>query len=298
MNDFDQACRYAARLDPEAFLRWVVPAMAPRFRFREWLDTRTVPFPGQGDRTCDTVAALDEDPPSGMERALVVEFQTQPDPRILSRLFVYVARLHDELRCGPDGDAQYQVTAVVLNLSGGPQAADLVMTLPDAPLEIRFHAGIRTLRDESAAQTLAAIRAGTLALCVLPWVALMRGGGEWAIIEEWKALAETELDLQKRLAYAGLALVFSEVPERSAAWRAGLEGWGVERSAIMEECRLEGQAEGRVVEARRLTLRVLTKRFGDLPAEWVQRMEAAPAEWCERVLERALEVESLAELDF
>jgi hypothetical protein len=27
--------------------------------YREWLDTRTIPFPGERDRTCDTVARLD-----------------------------------------------------------------------------------------------------------------------------------------------------------------------------------------------------------------------------------------------
>jgi hypothetical protein len=51
-SEYDQAARYAAKhLDAEGFLRWLLPrAMAVRV-FRRFLDTRTLTFPGEPDRT-------------------------------------------------------------------------------------------------------------------------------------------------------------------------------------------------------------------------------------------------------
>ena len=84
MNDFDQAARYTAKIDPPGFFRWLYgeAASAP-LAFRRWCDTRTLPFPGEPDRTCDTVAEFEDT--SGPDRSLiaVAEFQSRPagDPR-------------------------------------------------------------------------------------------------------------------------------------------------------------------------------------------------------------------------
>jgi hypothetical protein len=45
-NRFDQASRYAAKLDAVGFLGWLLREDAAELRFRLWLDTRTLPFPG------------------------------------------------------------------------------------------------------------------------------------------------------------------------------------------------------------------------------------------------------------
>jgi hypothetical protein len=57
-NRFDQACRYLAKLDPVGLLCWLLRKSPPELRFRAWLDTRTLAFPGDPERTCDTVAWL------------------------------------------------------------------------------------------------------------------------------------------------------------------------------------------------------------------------------------------------
>jgi len=51
--------------------------------------------------------------------------------------------------------------------------------------------------------------------------------------------------------------------------------------------------EAREEEARRMALRVLGKRFGELPGALVERIQSAEAEWRERLLDRAMEVESI-----
>jgi hypothetical protein len=57
-NSYDQVSRYAAKLDPPSLLRWLLGEPAASVAFRGWLDTRTIPFPGEADRVCDTVAGL------------------------------------------------------------------------------------------------------------------------------------------------------------------------------------------------------------------------------------------------
>ena len=45
-------------------------------------------------------------------------------------------------------------------------------------------------------------------------------------------------------------------------------------------------------------LRQLHKRFGELPAAVVERVESADLAWCEELAERILDAQSLAELGF
>src|SRR3954447_4975390 len=98
MNDYDQAARFAAKGDPAAFLRWLVPGLPPGLEFRGWLDARTLPFPGEPDRVCDTVAELFDPSEPSTRWALATEFQSEPDPDMLDRLLEYLARLRRELR--------------------------------------------------------------------------------------------------------------------------------------------------------------------------------------------------------
>ena len=118
MGQFDQAARYTAKLDPPAFLRWLLPGLDPALAFRGWLDTRTLPFPGEPDRTCDTVAELLDAAYIGRLWALIVEFQSEPDPEILERLLEYMIRLRREVRHGSDRRERYVTAAVLLNLTG------------------------------------------------------------------------------------------------------------------------------------------------------------------------------------
>jgi hypothetical protein len=72
-NPFDQGARYAAKLDPPGFLSWLVPQRTPPLPFHYWLDTRSIPFPGDPERICDTVAAIQESAGIPVWWALVIE---------------------------------------------------------------------------------------------------------------------------------------------------------------------------------------------------------------------------------
>jgi hypothetical protein len=115
-----------------------------------------------------------------------------------------------------------------------------------------------SLGNESAADTLALIEAGEVALCVLPWVVLMRGGGESELIERWKGLAGREPDVERRAAYRAFALVFAELIPELVNWQHGLEGWEVRESQYLKSF----EDRGEVKRARADLLRVLRSRLG------------------------------------
>ena len=122
----------------------------------------------------------------------------------------------------------------------------------------------RNLRDEDAATTLTGISDGRVALCLLPFIPLMRGGAEGSIIEHWKQLAQREADPRKRADYGGLALVFAELTETRPGWKQALEGWNVEQSVQVLEWQAQAKAEGKAEDV----LHVLRKRLSAaLPAD-------------------------------
>ncbi len=258
VNVFDQASRFAIQSDPTGFFRWLIPGLEEALAFQGWLDTRTLPFPGETDRVCDTVAHLASDPASGLRWAVVTEFQTEPEPDMLDRLLEYVVRLRRGLRHGPDRREKFTVIAALVGLTGSPQSGTLEMMLPNLVVpSLRFSVVVRTLREERADSTLAEIAAGRLSRCILAWVSLMRGAGDRGIIDQWKQIADTEPDPRVKAAYSAIALVFAELTDRTEVWRTALEGWNMRESAIA----LEWKAEGRLEGERDALLRILRLKF-------------------------------------
>src|SRR5579871_842862 len=193
-NFYDQASRYGTKLDAIGFLRWLLADAA--LPFLGWLDTRTLPFPGDPERTCDTVAHIPEEAESE-PFALVLEFCTEPDGTMFGRLLVYLGQLWLELRPNGTPGRRYEVGAAVVNLTGrGRSSRDMRLR----QTTVRTHLGVheRNLADASAADTLDGIADGSIARVLLAWVPLMQGGDDLAIIQRWKELAAAEPDAQRR----------------------------------------------------------------------------------------------------
>ena len=165
-NPYDQASRYAAKLDPPGFLRWLIKRLPPSVAFRGWLDTRTLPFPGEPDRVCDTVAGLIEPATANAWWALPIEFQRRPAAEMFGRMLEYLARLWLELRPPDQPSSRYSLAAVV-NLTGTGQSSRS-MELGETGLRTCLWVAERNLAEEDAAATLAEIAAGRLACCLLP----------------------------------------------------------------------------------------------------------------------------------
>src|SRR5438552_7542909 len=180
-NPYDQASRYTGKIDPPGFLHWLLPGVRAVADYRGWLDARTIPFPGEPDRVCDTVAGLVEHVDPSAWWALPVEFQGRPDAELFGRLLEYLARLWRELRPPGLPTGRYRIAAVVVNLTGiGQTSRDLVLGATGA--RVCLLVVERDLAEEDAAATLSQIAAGRLAYCVLPWIPLMRGGAEAGIM--------------------------------------------------------------------------------------------------------------------
>ncbi len=272
MNDFDQAARYAARrIDPEGFLRWLFgDAFREAWRWAGWLDTQTIPFPGERDRRCDTVAAFERQAGDAPPRAAVIEYMAEGRREIHPRLAEYALRLHREQPAQTDPRVAYDVVGVVINLTGQVEES-WGMAPPDCGgLGLSLKARVLNLATEAAAATLGAVASGAVARCVLAWVPLMKGGGEPATVAEWRRLADEEPDVSRRAEFAGLALVFADLAKCANVWRKGLEGWNVQRSQIVMEW--EARAELRAVRSKLLRLfRLRLKQ--ELPPEVAQAVD-------------------------
>jgi hypothetical protein len=262
-NPFDQGARYTAKLDPPGFLAWLLPGTEATLTFQGWLDTRSIPFPGDPDRICDTVAALRESTNDLVAWALPIEFQTRPAGQMFGRMLEYLGRLWLERRPTNLSIDHYQVVAAVINLKGvGHTSRDIVLATTGARTCLAVVE--RNLRDEGAFQTLGRIAAGTTARCILPFIPLMRGGQKPGIIARWKEIAQAEQDPRRRADYAGLALVFADLTRCRAVWRRHLEGWNVEVSMQV----LEWQEQAALRTKKDDVLRVLRKRLDSaIPAE-------------------------------
>lgn len=305
-NPFDRGARYAARLDASGFLQWLLPEPAA-WIFHAWLDTRSLPFPGQRDRICDTVATLCETRSDRAWWALPIEFQTRPDAGLFGRLLEYLGRLWLELRPPGQRRGRFRVAAAVVNLTGrGRTSREQILARTGPGITLRV--AERNLAHENADATLRGIAAGTLSRCLLPFIPLMHGGGEAGTIAEWERLAARDPDGTRRADYAGLALVFAELTKCHPAWQQALEGWNVEISQQVLEWqaqaekrgraagKVEGRAQGLAEGKAEAVLRVLKRRFQNVPADVERAVRqnqnlAQLDQW----LDAALEVDSLAD---
>jgi len=260
-NPFDQACRYITKKNPGGMRSWLLPGLPPAVQFAGWLDTRSIPFPGEPDRVCDTVAHLVDTRGPRVHWALPIEFQREPSPAMFGRLLEYLARLWLELRVPGNSGGRFCTGAAVVNLTGHGQAS-LRMELPGTWVWTGLGVQETDLASEDAAATLQRIAAGTLERCLLPWIPLMQGGNSAGIIGHWKALATAEADAERRGDWGGLVLVFADAVGTRALWKRALEGWNVETSQQVLEWQAEALARGKMQGKAEDVVSALRLRFG------------------------------------
>jgi hypothetical protein len=274
-NPFDQGARYTAKLDPPGFLAWLLPGTEATLTFQGWLDTRSIPFPGDPDRICDTVAALSESTNHGAWWAMPIEFQTRRDAQMFDRMLEYLGRLWRELRPQGRRTDGFQVAAAVVNLTGiGNSSRDIA--LKGTPARTCLAVVERNLQEEDAGETPALMVDGQVARCILPFIPLMRGGAKPGIVAQWKELAQAEPDPRRRADYAGLVLVFADLTNCRRIWRRHLEGWNVEVS--MQVLEWQEAAAKRATLKTKIddVLRVLRKRLDSpIPAELAETIRGA-----------------------
>lgn len=271
MGQFDETGRQAAKDEPHPFTDWVLsyqPKPVP-WAFERWDDARRVPLPGGPDRTDDLAAVLRRtdgaDSPPGLQ---IVEIEAEPNALIFPRLGVYGWLLIAE-KLAASGVVPF-LGLTLLQLTGEVPKEGLAALLPETTMHLGVGPLVVNLQNEDGPATLAAIEAGRFGHCVLPWVALMKGAGEPAFIEEWKRVALTEPDVTKRVVYRDRALVFAELAKRLVNWQNALRGWQMKESVVITGWINEGKQVGIVEKARAVLLKVLRVRFQDPVPESVR----------------------------
>jgi hypothetical protein len=287
-NYFDKASRYAARLDPDGFIGWLLGLPADGFVFRAWLDTRGVPFPGDTEYINDTVAHLDNAAEHGVPWAVAVEFQTQPDADMFGRLLGYLSGLWLTLRPDEERGSRFHVGAAVVNLTGSGSAGR-ELRWPGTGLVTHLGVVERNLSSESATELLAGIEAGTRSRDLLPWIPLMVDGDSPELIDRWKVAAEAEPNSRRRSEFARLARLFAERAGRKAIWHEKLEGWNVEESTVVNEWIAESKG--------RTLLHLVAKRFGPAPEDVEEAiLKITDLKRVERMLDRLFDVTDWTDL--
>jgi len=270
MNDFDMTCRRMVKDAPEAFLRWLFPDFDAIARQTGWVDTRRIAFPGRPDQTGDLVFELDILDPIQSPWAVALEFQLEPDPRMFGRLLMFLGTLSYEFQPDPERGSRYQLGAVVINLTGTarslPASARFVWP-GQTPMGCGLTVCERHLAEERAEETLEAVASGRYDRTLLPWVPLMIGGSEPAVIARWVELAGQEADVRRRAEFGSDLLVFAEKSADPDAWKRALEGWAMVKSQWLEQNRAEGQQDS--------LLALISARTGaEAPADVVQIVRA------------------------
>jgi hypothetical protein len=244
-------------------------------QFHSWLDARRLALPGEGDLTCDTVAGFHLAGQAELSHALIVEFMAELRSNTLDRLLAYVLRARTESPSAEGQELPPRIGGVVINLTGPAQARAVQATFPGVP-ECDWGFGVLqwTLREESAADTLADIAAGRTTRWILPWIPLMQDGAETAIIEQWKQVALTEPNAETRSWLGAFALVFARLAKRDDLWKQALRDWDMRNLQEVDYWQNEGRAEGQLEARQDDLVALLEKRFGPLPKELLQRIQA------------------------
>ncbi len=268
-SPFDKACRYLLKLDPAALLAWLLGISLAEMTFIRWLDTRRLPYPGQPDRTCDTVAHVERLDDNQRPWAVVVEFNSEPDSVMFGRLLSYLGMLWIEEKPSPECGDRFEIGAVVVNLTGFG-ACSRTSSWPGAGIGSGLTIRERNLATFKAGKVLQQIADGAAPRSVLPWIPLMQGGDESGIIEWWQELAAGEPLASRRTDYAALAIVFAHAVKKQDVWRNALKEWN------MLECEIvtEWEDMGRRKESVKSVLEVLQEKFGGVPAEVPGHLQA------------------------
>ena len=271
-NPFDQACRYLFRPFAVPLLAWLLRLAPERLDFVEWLDTRGLPWPGQPDRTCDTVTHLRDTAVGGVPWAVPVEFQCDPDPLMFGRGMVYLGNLWLDYRPTDLRGDRFEVGMIVVNLRGRGRCSRR-MNLTGTKLLTRLGVVECNLSGLSATKTLRRIEAGKAPAALLPWIPLFQGGDEPGIIAEWVRVAESQTDAELRQVMP-LAKVFADAVGCVDLWREALKGWDEMESQVVKEWTALAEQKGFKTSSVRTLLRLLRRIRPDLPPDLEQAIQA------------------------
>jgi predicted transposase/invertase (TIGR01784 family) len=252
---------------------------------------------------------------------VLLEHQSGSDPLMAFRLLRYVVRVTETwLRDHPDAQKLPPVVPLVIHHSAsGWTAARQFMQLLDLDSESLAVLGphlpqLQFLLDDLSAADDAQLRARSheaFALLTLRLLVHARHSADLlAKLRHWRQTFEQVLNAPNGVAaLAALMMYIMEVGEAPpealsdffqqlgpAASEAFMTTAQQLTQRVREEARNEGKAEGKAEGKVELVLRLLTRQFGDLPENVVQRVRQASSEKLDLLFERALNASTLEDV--
>ncbi len=297
MNDFDQAARFVAEMDPQGTLDRVLAATRLRLRFRRWFPAHTIPRLKSPEREADSVAECDDIDKAERRWLVVIEWQSHPEKAKLRTLLEEATTFAS--RAQWEGQ-EYFVMPAIAHLTGSPEKNAEDMRSPSghglygepAPWEIA---------NDKAAEQLEAIRAGTCSWSVLCWVPLMAGADDDIIVAAWREVLQAAVaDEGRRRQIQATALILAELGRIQPTWDRGLKEESIMgESAIMNAMRKIGADQKELEVKRKWLLDSLDAKFpGQMPADVRQligQIESAPT--LDRWFQAALRAGAYADFD-
>jgi predicted transposase YdaD len=245
---------------------------------------------------------------------VLIEHQSSPDRMMPLRMLRYVMRIWDRyLREHPKAKRLPMIVPLVVyqgprRWSCPVELSELLDVDPDtAQLAGEFLPRFRFLLDDLTKLDKAALRARPVTIPVQLTVRLLRivptHPGDVIAALDPHDIADLRHVLRqpggRELWAAFLTYIqTSETPLHRLAWLAAQLGPEAEEvfMSTADTLRAEGRAEGEAKGAAHVLVRQLTRRFGVLPDEARQRIDAAPLEQLEAWSDRVLDATTLDEV--
>jgi predicted transposase YdaD len=247
---------------------------------------------------------------------LLFEHQSTPDPLMPVRMLIYTARIwSDWLRNNKGAQRVPPVFSVVLHHgSSGWTAPTDLMELYDADLELLTAAGphlpaLQLVLDDLSAVPDEELRARAASATVRLALFFLKHGRDSEDIDrrllDWELLVKDVGDAASGLeALSVMVRYLFEVSEhvtreavtgmlRSALGEQADEVIMTIGQQLIEQGRKQGVEQGIEQGERKLLLRQLVRRFGELPEKVVDRVNAASVEELERWADQILDAESI-----
>ncbi|HEY9605296.1 MAG TPA: Rpn family recombination-promoting nuclease/putative transposase [Allocoleopsis sp.] len=271
---YDNTCKYLAETYPREFARWLLAIEPPEIRV---LKTELTLEPIRADSISFLRTA---------NRILHLEFQTVPisKPPMPLRMLDYSVRLKRKYRCSVE---------------------QVVIFLQETTSELAF---TQEYRDDTTTHRYRIIRLweqdSDLFLtnpALLPLAALTKSNSPQTLLEDVAEQVARIDDIEQKQNIAGCAgilagLRFEENLIRQL-FREDIMRESVIYQSIRQEGKQEGLQEGLKQEALKLTMRLLRRRFGELEARIVAKVQALSTERLEELTEDLLDFDEVEDLD-
>lgn len=271
---YDNACKYLAETYPGEFARWLLAIEPAEIRI---LKTELTLEPIRADALSLLRAA---------NRILHLEFQTLPvsRPPMPLRMLDYSVRLKRKYRCGVD--------QVVIFLQETTNPVAFTEEYRDDTTIHRYRV-IRLWEQDSSSFLTNPV--------LLPLAALTKSDSPQALLEEVAEQVASIEEIEQRQNIASCAgilagLRFEEDLIRQL-FREDIMRESVIYQSIRQEGKQEGLQEGLQQEALKLTMRLLRRRFGELEARIIAKVQQLSRERLEELTEDLLDFSEVEDLD-